>query len=483
MVFVIVLPMLTPQLLLTSLKTCLNNCKEKSVQFILNNISTNNPEIICNAFNDYFIDIGTQLANKITGSTNPLKYLNSIQSSIFIPPILEQEVSEVIHSLNHSSPGWDELPAHIFKTCMHKYIKPLTYIINKSICDGIFPDKLKIANIIPIFKSGDKSSVSNYRPISVLTLFSKIFEKIMYNHLTNFINAHNILYKFQFGFRKQYSTNHAIISLVERIRSSLSSGKIMIGVFLDLKKAFDTVNHDILLKKLYSYGIRGNIHNWFKSYLTNRKQFVSMYDMKSETKSISCGIPQGSVLGPLLFILYINDISAASDILIPVLFADDTSVFIDGNTPTETMNTLNLELKKITIWLSANKLTLNIVKSHYMIFHRARLKHHDNCQVLLGDSALEHVRFTKFLGMIIDEKLNFTNHIAYISNTISKGLGIIYKARKYLNKNVLVNLYNSYVFPYLTYCVEIWGNACDSHLDPLIKLQQKNYSHHYFFSI
>jgi len=281
-----------------------------------------------------------------------------------------------------------------------------------------------------------------------------------------------MLYKFQFGFRKQYSTNHAIISLVEKIRNALSSGNVIIGVFLDLKKAFDTVNHDILLKKLFAYGIRGNILKWFQSYLQNRKQYIYLNKIKSDTKSINCGVPQGSVLGPLLFILYINDLAGVSDRLFSILFADDTSVFAEGQSVDEAVNVMNIELKKITTWLSANKLTINVAKSHFMVFHRSRIKINSK-QILLGDSQLDQINFTKFLGVVIDDKLSFTNHIAYIRNKISKGLGIIIKARKYLNRKILVNLYNTFVVPYLIYCVEIWGNACDSYLDPIIKLQKK----------
>ena len=180
--------------------------------------------------------------------------------------------------------------------------------------------------------------------------FSKIYEKL-------FIDSQNILYKFQFGFRKQFSTSHAIISLVEKIRSVLTSGKFMIGVFLDLKKAFDTVTMQFSLKKLYAYGVRGNILNWFRSYLDLRKQFVVFENKKSQTNKITCGVPQGSVLGPLLFILYINDLKNVSNKIFSILFADDTSIFIEGDSIESTIKILNSELTKISTWLTENKLT------------------------------------------------------------------------------------------------------------------------------
>ena len=174
--------------------------------------------------------------------------------------------------------------------------------INSSFECGIFPNELKLAKVIPIFKNGDKQDISNYRPISILSFFSKIFEKTMYNHLINFIDKNKILYKYQFGFRKLHSTNHAIISLVEKVNNAFDSGKILIGVFLDFKKTFDTVDHCILLDKLYKYGI---LWDWFKSYLENRKQYVCYSDISSVTLPITHGVPQGSILGTLLFILYI----------------------------------------------------------------------------------------------------------------------------------------------------------------------------------
>ena len=307
-----------------------------------------------------------------------------------------------------------------------------------------------------------------------LTPFLKYLKKIIYNHLIDFIDTNNILYKYQFGFRKGYSTSHAIIALVERINRALNSGKITIGVTLDFSKAFDTIQHPILLKKLFAYGIRGNILKLIESYLANRQQYVSINGNNSKQKPITCGVPQGSVLGPLFFLLCINDLPNVSDTLFAILFADDTSVFLEGNDLVEITHIFNAELSKLAIWLSANKLTLNSSKSHFMIFHRARLKKTDtNIPIILNNTNLEQVTFTKFFGVIIDDKLTFERHIVYTKNKISKGLGIIIKARKYLNRESLLKLYNCFVFPYLTYCVEVWGNTAEKYLDPLIKVQKK----------
>ena len=401
-----------------------NSRGNRRTEYNIKGVLTNDSHIISNEFNKYFTNIGPEFAKDLPIVGNPLNYVNICQNSIFVPYITENEVKNVISGLKNSSPGWDDIPPSILKINVDSYITPLTHLINKSISDGVFPNSLKLAKVIQIFKSGDKSLISNYRPISI----EKI-EKIMYNHLIDFIDSQHILYKFQFGFRKHFSTSHAIISLVEKIRGVLTSGKFMISVFLDLKKAFDTVNHEILIKKLFAYGVRGNILNWFRSYLDHRKQFVFLDNNKSQTKVITCGVPQGSVLGPLSFIMYINDLNNVSNEIFSILFADDTSVFIEGDNIESAIEILNSELEKISTWLTENKLTLNVSKSHFMIFHRARIKT-DSIKIALGKSRIKQVPFTKFLGVIIDDKLNFDNHISYIKNKISKGLGILIKAKK-----------------------------------------------------
>ena len=190
------------------------------------------------------------------------------------------------------------------KQIVDSYIDHLTYLINISIEQGVFPDEMKLAKVLPIYKPDDVQLIQNYRPISVLPFFSKVFEKVIFNQVIEFLDSHNILYDNQFGFRKGHSTSHAVIALVDKVSQALDKGKIVVGVFLDLKKAFDTVDHDILLRKLFAHGIRDNLLKWFKSYLTNRTQYVYINDNQSEIKNITHGVPQGSIWDPFS-LLYI----------------------------------------------------------------------------------------------------------------------------------------------------------------------------------
>ena len=278
------------------------------------------------------------------------------------------------------------------------------------------------------------------------------------------------LYKYQFGFRQQHSCQQAIITLT----SCLDTGDIVIGVFIDLKKAFDTVNHKILLKKLYAYGIRGSILKWLDSYLTDRLQYVYYNGSESNSDSITCGVPQGSILGPLLFIIYMNDIFNVSNFLFTILYADDTCVIANGVNIYDLMNLLNKELSLISIWLKSNKLSLNVKKSYYVLFHRAKIKI-PTCSIslIIDNCTISKTDCFKYLGVIIDCKLSWIPHITYVKNKVSKGIGIIYKARRYLNRRSLLNLYHSFVYPYLIYSVEVWGNAAQCHINQLLLVQKR----------
>ena len=337
----------------------------------------------------------------------------------------------------------------------------------------MFPQEMKVAEVVPIYKSGDSRLVSNYRPVSVLPLFSKIYEKLMYNRLLSFIEKNNLFYKFQFGFRSKHGSNLAQVILIYKILSALDKGNLVLGVFLDLKKAFDAVNNAILLNKLYKYGVRGVTFKWLTDYLKDRKQYVCFDGCNSRRETVTCGVPQGSILGPLLFLMYINDLAYVSDKLLPIIFADDTNVFLEGKNLVDTCDTMSTELQKVNLWLQANKLTLNIAKTQYMCFKSPRKKIDSIHSVSINKTKIEFVSKSKFIGIVLDESLSWIDHIKSVKTRVAKEMGVICKARKYLNQQTLKVLYYSMVYPHLIYCVEVWGYASQIHLSSLFKPQKR----------
>ena len=443
-----------------------NNATRQKMNFLIEDTLVTDSLDIANGFNNFFVSIGPKLAKDLTSNIDPLSYVNFNINSIVTTDISGNQIREVINSLNNSSPGHDELPPFVAKTCMEGYIEPITHLVNESLKSGIFPSELKLARVVPIFKSGDPSLLTNYRPISVLSFFSKILEKIVYNIVFDFLCENEILYDYQFGFRSKHSTQQALITLVDNVTKSLDGSNIVISLFIDLKKAFDTVHHRILLRKLYAYGIRGILLKWFESYLTDRSQYVIYDGVESEIRPVECGVPQGSILGPLLFIISMNDICNVSDLMFAIMYADDTCFLMYGTDLHKLIKQLNVELDFLCTWFKSNKLSLNTQKTFYMIFHRARLKSIDgmNNDVIMDNNALIKVNSIKYLGVIVDIRLNWIDHITYVKNKISKGLGIMYKARRYLHKSSLRNLYHAYIYPYLTYCIEVWGCASKCNL-------------------
>ena len=432
---------------------------------------------ITNHFNDYFCNIGKDLSKKIPNTRQNYKHYlgNNNVNSIFINPVSDAELLKIVNNLNNKkSQGMNDIPIKIFKASYNNIKLPLLKLVNMSFSQGKFPEILKIAKVIPLYKKEDKYLTENYRPISILSYISKIIEKLMKNRLNNFLIKNEILYTLQFGFRQDYSTNLATINILEDINTCLDEGKWSISLFLDFKKAFDTVNHEILLHKLYHYGIRGIAHNWFTTYLNNRNQYVQIEDTKSQLQKIETGVPQGSVLGPILFILYINDITSAinDQTIKTVLFADDTNVYMAGkdilDLKQKAKNTLN-ELQK---WFNANKLTLNLDKTHYCIYHPARKKIPNNCdEIQVGDNKITRVSSIKYLGLNIDENVNWNIHIKQIKEQLIKLASSFKLIKHYIPYNCKRQLYYAYVYSNVIYCIETYGHTSKSNIKARLQIR------------
>uniref|UniRef100_A0A8C5NFT0 Reverse transcriptase domain-containing protein n=1 Tax=Gouania willdenowi TaxID=441366 RepID=A0A8C5NFT0_GOUWI len=359
----------------------------------------------------------------------------------------------------------------LIKTITAEITPPLTYISNLSFKNGVFPEKMKIAKIRPIYKGGEKCNFTNYRPISILPQLSKILEKLFMNRLDKFIEDNNILHEGQYGFRKGRSTAMAIIDITENIREALEKKLFVFGIFLDLKKAFDTINHDILEEKLQNYGIKRNALKWIKSYMTNRRQYVDFEEHTSKCQTIQCGVPQGSILGPKLFILYINDIFKVTNCLKLTLFADDTTILCSGKDINTLIESTNEELLKIQTWLDVNKLALNVSKTKFINF--GKRKKTGDIRLKLNKEIIEQVKEYRVLGVWMDDKLTWKKHIQIVKNKVAKSSYILWKLQQILHTKSLKTIYSSLIASHLNYCSEIWGNNYKTYLEPLFKQQKK----------
>ena len=431
---------------------------------------------IANALNTHFCTVDKKTAAKIGNtSANFTSYLkNPVEKSFFFLPIKEHEIIAEIKALKgNKSPGHDGIKPSIIKATFEHLVSPLSHIYNISINSGIFPDIWKVAKVIPVFKKGERYLAENYRPISLLSCFEKIFERLVVKRMMTFIKKHKILYELQFGYRENHSTVHALLEITDQIYSKLDDDNCAIGVFLDLSKAFDTIDHKILLYKLHHYGFRGVIGDWFSSYLSNRKQYTYCNKAQSALGTIETGVPQGSVLGPILFTIFVNDLANAMNDAKPRLFADDTNIFYFSNKVDDLAKVINSELTKLDEWFKANKLLINTSKTNHCLFKPNRNKIINNEFTIEMGSKLKEVNSLKYLGLQIDCNLNWNDHIDILTNSLVKYCSMFTKLRHLVPAECLKTLFLSLVQSKISYALEVYGVAKECHLKRLQVLQNR----------
>ena len=319
---------------------------------------------------------------------------------------------------------------------------------------------MKIAEVVPVFKEGDSNLLTNYRPISILSQHSKIFEKLIFTRINNYLEKYRLISDKQFGFRQNSSSSHAISNIYEKLIKNSDAGMYNCCIFLYLTKAFDTVNHDVLLHKMENFcGFRGLALKQIQSYLSNRKQYTKMKNCKFDLTKIEYGVPQGSSLGPLLFLLYVNDLPLASQ-FDTILFANDTVLAMSDNNLFKLQNRVNTELRKIDFWMKKNKLQLNYFKTHYLVLDKQL-----NCSCLtnflisLNSIDIKQIKSIKYLGIYIDENLNWSCHIQHLSLQLARYSGLLYRIRSFLDWNTLCMLYYSLTHSRIQYGIVAWGTA------------------------
>ena len=429
---------------------------------------------IANSFNEYFSNIGPSLSEKIDMSGNDMTYndylTNPVRSRFSFSPVSEKETLNIISKLkNKKSYGIDGISNVLLKSIANEIIKPLTLIINQSLETGIFPDAFKTSKVTPIYKKGDKTNLNNYRPISILPTISKVFERVIHIQLYDYFCKNNLLCEQQYGFRSKHSTELATIKLVDYLVKNMDANFIPCAIYLDLSKAFDTLNFDILIDKLKFYGIVGTPLKLLDNYLKNRHQFVDFKNTKSDLQEIRTGVPQGSILGPLFFSICINDLIKSSNLFNYLMYADDTTLYFNlEDIDSVNMNeSINIHLEKINVWLKLNKLTVNVSKTKFMIFHKRRVA--PQLELLLNNIKIEPVSNFTFLGIILDTSLSWKYHTKMIAIKISKIIGILHKLKYIFPKEILLIIYKSLIMPHLNYGLLLWG----VNLKDIVLLQKK----------
>ena len=472
-----------------------NQCGNKITKININGLPSENPADISNEFNNFFVRVGKEISDNVpTVQQPPESFLpqNDHITPLNLQNTTPEHIIKIVKAFSpKNSADTDGVSSKMIKYIIIEIAKPLAHIFNLSLQSGVFPKQLQLSRVIPIFKSGNKLECDNYRPISLLSAFSKILEKIVAKKLLTHLSDNNLIYDHQYGFLPGRSTEQNLIHVTNYITNALNDKMYCVGVFIDLRKAFDVCSHSILLKKLSLMGIAGPALKWFESYLSNRKQYVDVNGTKSEEKDLLLSVIQGSILGPILFLCYINDFHRCTS-LFTTLFADDGSCLAKHLNLKTLIEYVNLELQKVANWFLSNKMAVNTSKTKYIIFRSHGKQIQENHEKVVFNSnelgtpndpakifTIERIfnqgttKSFKLLGVLLDEYLSFDAHINNICCKISKSLYIINRAKNFLPKKALLSLYFALIHSHLAYCASIYGCATKSSLTKLFLKQKK----------
>ena len=425
-----------------------------------------------NYINTFFANIGPNLA----ANFNTPWYYDGLENDNQLDEIVatQEEIHKLCKDIDvNKSVCIENVSSNVLKDALLYLNVKFTLLLNKSFVSGIFPEAWKCAKVTPLYKGGDRHTVGNYRPVSLLPLPSKIIEKIVHNRLSVFFYDNNILDPKQGGFRKGHSTIDTIANFTNDVFSGNNNGVLTTACFIDMAKAFDTVNHEILCKKLEKLGIIGNIFKWIKNYLSHRNQCTSAHGITSSTLQLTCGVPQGSILGPLFFIIYVNDIKTSLNFCNHLLYADDTVLYKTGELGTSTIN-MQSDLCEFKKWTDRNQLTMNVKKTKYVIFGlKSNTRKVVNHLLFINDNKLERVTSYKYLGLTLDMNLNYNKHLENCLKLVAHKAFLLNKIRMYIDVYTAITIYKTMILPILEYGDIIYDGANQKLLHDLQTFQNR----------
>lgn len=448
----------------------------------INDKTVDNPSEISSEFNKFFVSVASKIKEPVVPSNfDRLRtFCNeklTENTSFSIPTLGHEKVEKYLKNIDITkATGVDSIGPRLLKLAAPYISESLTYICNQSIVNSVFPEKWKEGKVTPLHKNGPKDDRNNYRPISVLPVVSKLLEKHVHDSLMVYLSSNNLLHSTQSGFRPNHSCETSLLQMISKWLDAINSSQMIGMVMIDFRKAFDLVDHTLLLKKLKYYKISEETISWFSSYLLGRKQKVFANNVLSESENIICGVPQGSILGPLLFLIFINDLPLDINNVLTDLYADDTTLYYIDKSQARIEQQLQTALHKLSEWCKENGMLINTTKTKVMLIttpqRRVNLNNY-NFQLTYNNEALSVVPCEKILGVFIDNNLSWTNHTEAVAKKIVSNLWLLSRIKIYLTTHQRIQFYKSYIQPHIDYCNAIWGGTSQRNLDRIYRLQKR----------